>query len=225
MGVASDEAAEVRIRTVVLGVAREALRESGARGLIMATPPGPESRLLARWCEAGGPTLQEPDPELVSALARVLDDRAPGDGGDAGAGEASTRDAWRAAARIRARDDGLIPAAPVNRTALLLSPRPPSEPFLPLADVPASTVLALLGGCTLPGSFRDVAEDPEALRAVEEILGGRRRGREAGPEAGATDPELRRRVLDALATGSWWRRVPPLVPKLGPGTWPTDLDL
>lgn len=211
---------EERIRAVVVGVAREALRESGARALILASPPDLESRLLARWLETGDLELVEPEEALVRSLAEPLRRAASED-----ARKRAPVEARRAAARLRAQEDGLLPVAAVNRTALLLSPTPPPEPFLPLGDVPASAVLALAGECTLPASFQALTRDGELLRAVERLLEDLRRDGDVEGSAEAVSPDLRRRLKASVTAGSWWRRVPPLVPKLGPGTWGIDLDL
>lgn len=213
---------EARIRTVVLGVIREALRESGARGLILATAPGPEARLLAGWCDEGGVALEAPDEELIRTLTGALEAQASPELRARASGEAR-----RAAARLMAGERTLIPVAAINRTALLLSPAPPPEPFLPLGDVPATAVRTLAGECTLPDPFQDLAREAEKLLAAEallEELGRPGPGRPAEPIPGVS-PELRRRLEAAIAAGSWGRRVPPLVPKLGSGTWGLDLDL
>lgn len=209
------DAAEDRLRTVVVGVVDAALRERGARGVALTGPDGPERRLLARWL---GERAVVPGEDAVAPVREALaaqDPDAPPAVIDA--------EARRAVARTRAAAGKLLCASEIHKTALVLGTGLPPEVLLPLGDAWASEVAAVAGGCTLPAVLEGL--DPGALEAVDRALRAHLEKGVALEEA--LDPletELRGRVAEALRRRPWGRFRTPLVPKLGDRTVGIDLE-
>lgn len=115
------------LERIITGVARQAVEDAGANGIALLDDGSPEAKLLGDWF----------DRAFGSSLHRVT---GTGDGPQAQA----------AAARARVHqlsiEMDLLTAAPVNKTALLLSTMPLPETLLPLGDVYASEVRDLAGG-------------------------------------------------------------------------------
>lgn len=207
---------EDRVRRIVGGVIRAALRDTGSSGLVLVTPADPQGALLLRWIRSW--EIEVAEPGEVESLAAGL----------AASGAEDTRavdgELHRAAARILARRRNLLPVHPIHKTSLLLGGAPPPEPLLPLADLFASRLAWWCERVNCPVPLRDVDKDELAAvdRTLERYLDGRLSWTRA---ARALDPDLRRAVKDALDRGRWHRLWAPVAPKLGPRTPGIDLDL
>lgn len=236
---------------VVVGVIRGALRDAGATGLaLLGGGPG-ERRLLTDWLSSEAPEIPLWTPE-ETGLERVLGAVcAPTEK----ANPALAEEAVRFLARVESADGATLPANLVNRTALILSAAPPPERLLPLADLPASRVLASEGLCFLPGPFQWLEGDPDLLVLLEALLdtwawghslgeiqrdmeeaardtpGGRG---ELGTQLLSASPALAARAIERLpwdelevrlSAGFLTRARDRIVPKLGSRTPWIDLDL
>lgn len=151
--------AERQARIVGDVVAAEVAR-TRRRGVILASPPGPEANLLARWLPATL-LLRRPEPGAVSDVAGAL---AAADTPGAHV-EAM---AWQAVAHAQALSQGLLPVGTTNKTLLLLGEAPLPARVLPLGDVWATEVKRWAGRAALPAVLRDAA--PAEVAAVEEAL-------------------------------------------------------
>lgn len=213
---------EDHIARVVVAVVAEAIREAGAQGVVLTSSPRPETSLLERWFGAAAITVKVPDAEVVRAVADSLDVILAG---DASAGVArSNEEARRAAARVIANHEGLIPVSAVNKTELIWAERLPPEPLLPLGDLYASQIHTLTGACTVPPPL--VGIEPHRLRAVDEAISqvvddGVR------PDVAFAElpPELRDATFSAMHRSAWRGTLPPVVPKLSRRTLAVDLEL
>lgn len=211
-------AREARIITEVV---RGVLEDRGAGGIVLATPPGPESELLEGWLLDAGIRVLSPSPRRVESLIEGLRAPPPQEGpppDDA----AEWEEGWRAEGRILARREGFMVAGTANRTALLLlGAELPPEPLLPLGDLPASRILELKGACTLPGVFAPLAGDRGGVEALDRFL-AHREGRHPG-SAPALPPGLQGEVLRRLSAGRWALGAPVVIPRLGSRTPGPDL--
>lgn len=192
-------------------VAAEVAR-TGSRGVILASPPGPEADLLAGWLPSSLP-LRYPDPGAVSDVAGALAAAdAPGHHVEALA--------WQVVARAQSLSRGLLPLGTINKTALLLGHAPLAARVLPLGDVWATDVKEWSGGAVLPAVLHDATQDEVAL--VEHAL---RRYLEEGVAPGdAFGPlgSLEAPVRAAL-DGAEHHRRGLVVPKLD--RWTAGIDL
>lgn len=202
---------ETRVRRIVCGVVRAALRDTETEGVVVAAPPSGPSGLLAAWLEAEGvPAAPAGEVEAVAA--------------ELGVSVGDEPETVRAAARVLARRRNLLPLHPIHKTALLLGGAPPPEPLLPLADLYASALARWCEPVPRPEVLRD--RDDGALESVDRALERyleKRMSWERATEA--LDDELRSSVENALARGRWYRLWSPVTPKLGPRTPGIDLDL
>lgn len=213
---------EDRIARVVVAVVAEAIREADARGVVLASSPRPETALLERWFAAAAITVKMPAAEVVRAVADSLEASLGGDASEPVA--RSSEEARRAAARVVANHEGLIPVSAANKTELIWAERLPPEPLLPLGDLYASQIHALAGDCTVPPPLADI--EPHQLRAVDEAMA---RVVDDGirPDVAFAElsPELRDAVISAMRRSAWKGTLPPVVPKLGRRTLGVDLEL
>lgn len=198
----SDTRAE-RIARIVRGVIEQALRDAGARAIVLLDDGSPEAGLARAWlAPLGGALLTE-------------------------AGAAADPDAeeeLRRRARVRARAAGALTASAANKTALLLTPVGPPEPLLPLGDLYASQIEALCGAWSAPAEVRALADAAGGIAALDGALVARiERRRPEGSAFGALPPEVRSALGARLAEGRWWRRRAGLVPKLGMRSIGADL--
>ncbi|HEU0013825.1 MAG TPA: hypothetical protein VFQ45_09080 [Longimicrobium sp.] len=206
------DARERRIGEVVGRVARQALADYGRSRIALLDDGGPEAELAARMlaralgdeavvrvAEAEGemdPLLHAAPPERVGEETRRM--------------------------RARLLDDAL-PAHPANKTALLLGGSLPPEPLLPLGDLWAGEVAALIGSWSASADVRALAEAAGGVEVLDAAL--RRWIDQREPAALASLPaEAAERVRRLFAAGSASRRNPRLVPKLGHRTLCVDLS-
>lgn len=198
---------------VAAGVVRAELARWGLRGVVVASPPSAETRLLERWLAVAGPVLR-PDPGVVADLAGAV--------AAAGAPARLVEGmAWRSAAEALAAAEGLLPLGGTNKTQLLLDPHPLPARVLPLGDVWASTVAAWTGEASRPPVLHDA--DAATLAATDAALaayleGGLPLARALGP-LGAPLAGAVAAALDAAE----WRRRGIVVPKLA--RWTVGADL
>lgn len=213
---APDGTGEARLRTVVVGVVDSALRERGAGGVVLAGPESPERRLLVRWL---GERAVVPADEAVAPVREVLAAAAP----DAPP-QVLEVEARRAVARARAAAEGLLCAAEIHKTTLVLASALPPEPVLPLGDVWASEVEAAAGACTVPAPLEGLVA-PDAIASVDGALRAHLESGVALEEALAPlESAVRERLADLLRRRPWGRFRMPLVPKLGARTVGIDLE-
>ena len=198
-------------RTIVEVLAAE-VRRTGCAGLILASPPGPESDLLASWLPPGLP-LRLPDPGGVSDVAGAL--------AAAGApGSHVEALAWQAVAQAQALSGGLLPVAANNKTFLLLDDAPLAARVLPLGDVWATNVVRRQGRATLPGVLRG-ADEAEVAAAEDALRGYLQDG--IPPEAAFAPLGVRAKAVRAALDAAEHRRRGLLVPKLE--GWTVGIDL
>lgn len=151
----SERAARIVGEVVAAEVAR-----TRSLGVILASPPGPEADLLARWLSPTLP-LRHPEPGAVSDVAGAL---AAAD--TPGAHVEAL--AWQAVARAQSLSQRLLPVGTTNKTMLLLEDAPLAARVLPLGDVWATDVGRWAGGAALPALLRNASM--EEVAAVEAAL-------------------------------------------------------
>lgn len=206
--------AERRVAEVVGAVARQALADRGLARVALLDDGGPEAAFAARMLEARlgveavervtvSPTEVESVLHLFGPVSRTV-----------------VRDELR---RMRARTlDGVLPAHPANKTALLLGGELPPEPFLPLGDLWASEVEALAGDWSAPDPVPQWAQTAGGIEALDAVL--RRWTEERDPLALEDLPlKIANDARGSLAAGRPSRIFPRLVPKLGYRTLGVDL--
>lgn len=206
--------AEGRIAEIVGAVARQALADRGLARIALLDDRGPEAELAARLLAR---TLGAEAVVRVAANGAGVDPFLPHPGAVA---------PWRVkeeVRRLRARlMDGVLPAHPANKTALVLGGELPPEPLLPLGDLWATDVDALAGGWSGPPEVVAAAEMAGGIGALDAAL--RRRIDGGDPAAlDAMPREAADRVRALLAAGRASRRTPRIVPKLGGRTLCIDL--
>lgn len=207
---------EARLAATVCEVVCHALAARGAARVALLDDGTPEAELAARWL--GGP-------DGVGELVCVRAERLPGVepllrslGAEPGTARAA-EELRRLAARLL--PDALV-TNPANKTALLLGAAWPPEPLLPLADLYASQVAQLAGGCSLPPEVEALAEAAGGVARLDEALTRRFEQRDPAGLAGLGAP-LAEQVEAALQQGRAARIAPQLVPKLGYRTLTVDL--
>ena len=201
-----------RVAGIVREVVAAEVARTRSRGVILASPPGPEADLLARWLPSTLP-LRHPDPGAVSDVAGAL----------AAAGAPGTHVealAWQAVARAQALSQGLLPVGASNKTWLLLEDAPLSARVLPLGDVWATDVERWAGTAVLPAVLRDAT--PDQVSAVENALRnylqeGVSPGEAFAPLGSLADP------VRAALDGAEHRRRGLVIPKLD--KWTAGIDL
>ncbi len=213
---------EDRVSRVVVAVVAEAIRDAGAHGVALASSPGPETALLEQWFTAAAITVRIPHAEVVQAVADPLEASLAGDASEAVA--RSNEEARRAAARVIANREGLIPVSAVNKTELIWAERLPPEPLLPLGDLYASQIHTLAGACTAPPPLGDI--EPDRLRAVDKAL-AQVVDHGVRPDIAFAElpSELRDAAFSAMQRSAWKGTLPPVVPKLSRRTLGVDLEL
>ncbi len=211
---------EDRVTRVVVAVVAEAIREADANGVVLASSPRPETVLLERWFTAASITVRNPDAEVVRAVADSLEASLAGDASEAEA--RSNEEARRAAARVIANREGLIPVSAANKTELIWAERLPPEPLLPLGDLYASQIHTLAGACSAPPPLVDI--EPDRLRAVDKALAQVvDHGVRPDIAFAALPSELRDAAFSAMQRSAWRGTLPPVVPKLSSRTLGVDL--
>ena len=126
-----------RIETIVAGVVRQAVRDAGARALIVLDDGSPEATLAHAWCAAAlgpGSVALARGGAIARDMPRLF---APHPAGrEIAAMDPATlaEEARRLEARLLADVGGslVLIAHPANKTALLLGAVAPPEPLLPL---------------------------------------------------------------------------------------------
>ena len=210
---------EVRIRNIIVGVMREALRTTEAPGVVLGES-GPEGALLTRWLQEEGISLQTPSQEAIQLSREIL---TPSYREDPEARPRRYSSPIGLAARALAERKGLLLLGTATKTMLLLSPSPPWEQILPLGDVFASELLDLEGECTIPPVLDGV--DVQTLRAVDDGLQSYLENGIGIQDALVTVTQpLRDEVAEALALARRGWHPHPLVPKLRSHTLGIDLD-
>lgn len=196
----------------IAAVVAAELRRTGRAGVVLASPPGPDSDLLVEWL---GPVarVHVPDAGSVGDVAGAL----------AAAGAPGTvveALAWRSVAEAWAEAEGLLAVGSTNKTQLLLDPAPLPARVLPLGDVWASWIRGRLGRAALPPVLAHATPDEVAAAegALKDYLEGGIAPEGAFGVLGATGDAIRA-ALDAAEHG----RRGLLVPKLEGWTAGTDL--
>ena len=213
---------EDRIARVVVAVVVNAMRDTNSGGVVLASPPRPETALLKRWLSAGSIDVTLPDADDVGAVADTLSARWCSDA--ATTQMLASEEAYRAAARMLASREGLLPTAADNKTQLIWGERLPPEPLLPLGDLYATEVRDLEGACTLPPQLTEL--DPDQLAVLDEALARViDHGASTSLAFAGLPCELRDTASAALARSAWRGVLPPIVPKLGRRTLGVDLEL
>jgi hypothetical protein len=194
--------ARAEIERIIGGVIRQSIEDAGALGLLVLEPDSPEGRLVVEIA--------------ASAIGR---DRVGGTERAVEGDPVMAAEAERMRARVAARKETLVVAHPANKTSLLLSRDVPPESLLPLGDLYASQIEAMLGSATLP---EDVAALAQAVGGVS-VLDAALRGwlEERRPLVAALEllaPAGRPAVVERLRANRAVRRWPRRVPKLGART-------
>lgn len=203
---------EARRAKIVSEVVASEMARRGCRGLVLASPPGPEGDLLARWLGEELP-LRRPDPGAVSDVAGAL--------AVAGApGSHVECLAWRTVAEAQALAQGLLPLGATNKTVLLLEDAPLPASVLPLGDLWSEELSGWEGGATLPTLLR--GRSSEVVGRVEESLRSYLEEGVDPEQAFAGLGELAGQIRQAL-DASERRRRGLVVPKLTRWTVGTDL--
>lgn len=207
-------AREARLAEVVCAVARQALADRGVQRVALVDDGSPEAALAARLLAPLGEGVVARVRAEGAGVEPLLQTLAPIHGAERAA---------REVAGLRARlEPGALPAAPENKTALLLGGPLPAEPFLPLGDLWAGEVAELAGGWSAPAEVRSLAEAAGGIGALDAALRGVVERRD--PAAlGALPEAAREEALRLLARGRAGRLFPVLVPKLGHRTLGVDL--
>ncbi len=215
----SARARESRIAAIVGDVVAQALRDAGARRLLVLDDGSPQAALAVGWCRAALGDAVEPVPfpaagdPLLHALGSTV-------------GERAALEVARLRARLGAASgaggDALV-AHPADKTSLLLEGVPP-EPLLPLGDLWASQVRELCGAWSARADVLALAGDAGGLDVLDAALMAWIDRRVAADDALARLPEaVRRDVLRRFARGRSARRRAGIVPKLGLRTIGVDL--
>lgn len=212
-----------RIGAVVASVVRQAVRDAGARRIVLLHDDSAEARLALEWCRValGADAVVAVRGESVAGALREIGGEwsAPGD-------ELLAGEARRLAARLEAgRGEPALLAHPANKTALLLAGLDlPPEPLLPLGDLYATEVQALAGAWSAPAPVRALADVAGGIGMLDGALRAYLDERRPLAEALSLLPEeARGRVFAALEAGRFGRRRVGLVPKLGARTLGVDL--
>lgn len=211
---------DARASALVSAVVAQALRDSGAGGVILLDDGSTQAAVAARWLEPALGTGRfmtvgaEPDDEP--------DDDEPD--GDEVVAWRLRQEALRARARRAAARDSWLTAHAATRTTLLLTRVPPPEPILPLGDLYAHEIVELAGDVALPPDVAELARRAGGIPALDHALARLLDRREAPADALLDlDPPLRDVLRRRLRAGRFWRPRLGLVPKLGPRTIGVDL--
>lgn len=243
---------ETRVRAILGGVVREALRRSG-KGGVAVVGGGPEASLLLRWWVAEGIPAEFPSPPLLEAARSLLGrayrvvDRPRGAAPLPGRPEPTPGDteaehlpetppaettpavpleapAGVLAGWALALAHDLLPVGTETKTLLILGESRSGAPVLPLGDLYASQVAPFAGGCTPPAILQnaDLPSVSQLDRAIEAFLEG---GVPLEEALAILPPHLGEPLTAALRRGRnlWNPRV--LIPKLGWATLGVELDL
>jgi hypothetical protein len=197
----------------------QAVQDAGCAGIVVLDSASPEGGLARAWAAhaLGGDRVWTVD---ASTLCDEGIDPVLLNSGDALPEDERERAAGRLlATRLRA-----LLAHPANKTALLLAPDPPPEPFLPLGDLFASQVAMLAGAWSAPQHVRDLAQSAGGIDALDRTL-EEMFDRRLSPEraTAALPASARQRLLDLVEASRFRRRRMGLVPKLGARTIGIDL--
>lgn len=215
------ETVKERVGSVVAAVVRQAVRNAGAKGIVIMDDGTPEARLTIEWCTlAVGAedvvAIAPPPPAAVESIMAAL-----------GVGEASDsvaiEEAHRFQVRLVAASRGALLAHPANKTALLLGTAMPPEPLLPLGDLYASQIREIMGEWSAPDEVCRLADEAGGIDALDAALSEWLEGRRSLDDALRQLPAASDAVRRALKAGRFWRRRVGLVPKLGFRTLGIDL--
>jgi len=190
-----------RIATIIAGVLRQAIADSGAERVILLADGSPEAELLTAMLQprlgGGFATREAAGPRWPELL-----------------------DAWANAAH---EQPGALVAAASNKTAALLGAALPG-PLLPLGDVWASQVQALCGAWSGPPELRQLSNRAGSIESLDAALATVVDRRRMPHEAGALlAPDVAGTLLALWERGRFARRHLGLVPKLGQRTIGVDL--
>lgn len=215
--------ARARVGAIVAEVVGQAVRDAGARGVVLLDDGSPEAALAYEWCGiALGPDavwrVPRPAGAAVEACLGALGS------GRGPSPEAAVVEVQRLHARLEAAARGALAANPANKTALLLGGGIPPEPLLPLGDLYATQVEALAGAWSAPPQVLRLAGRAGGVAPLDTAL--MRWLEERRPLEAALEPlgaALAAEVRGVLEAGRFARRRAGLVPKLGSRTLGIDL--
>ena len=197
------------VQSIVADVVHEAVRASGAAGVVILDDWTPEGELAYEWLV---PALGEDAVWRGASLASNLHEK----GVDRA--DAQLLGAWHAA-----REQDVLVAHPATKTALLLGGALPRADLLPLGDLYASQVVRLAGGWSVPSALEQIV----AAAGVDCLDGALMRLVDYRMPANAAFEGLDSHIADAVlrlyTRGRHFRLRPRLVPKLGPRTLGVDL--
>jgi hypothetical protein len=186
-----------RVAAIIRGVCAAAVRDSGARGIVVLEDWTPEGELAYEW--------------LVQELGESRVWRS--------AGVAPAATDWRTAPV-----DAPLLAHPANRTALLLGGRLPLADLLPLGDLWASQVLELCGRWSAPPAVEDLARAAGGIAILDDALAALTDLRTEPAVALRVLPAaVAESVRARYERGRHARLYPRLVPKLSARTLGVDL--
>lgn len=196
------------VREVICAVIVEAVRASGAGGVLILEDSSPQGELVHGWLTEA---LGRSRVWRVTTLASNVHGTDP-------------TDAQVVAARQLERERYALLAHPASKTELLLGGRMPRADLFPLGDLYATQVAQLAEGCTLPPNVAKIADAAGGIEAVDAALMRWIEGRESmAASLDGLAPESRRDVAELYERGRFHRLRPRLVPKLSARTLGVDL--
>ena len=199
-----------RTARVVRDVVAQAIRDARAGGVVVLDDWTPEGELVYEWLTA---ELGEEQVWRAASLASNVQPRA-----------ADFTGAQQVAAWRTAQQRGALVAHPANKTVLLLSGRLPWADILPLGDMWASQVEAVVSSWSGPREIEDLAATAGGIVALDAALSRLIEAREDAATAFASLPGSAGQQLAVLyERGRFFRLRPRLVPKLGTRTLGIDL--
>lgn len=214
------------VAEVIGAVVAGAVQEAGAGGIIVLDDGSPEVTLALECCGVGlgKRRVLAPSSSTAEAVGSLVRSALGEDVGEFGPDSFhAEQEAKRFAARLMAAACGWLLAHPANKTALLLSRTAPPEQILPLGDLYASEVEAILGRCSVPAEAERLVELAGGVAALDRLLYALvDERREAEAVLAGLPCDLARKVLNALAASRFARRRLGLVPKLGRRTLGID---
>ena len=197
------------VQSIVADVVHEAVRASGAAGVVILDDWTPEGELAYEWLV---PVLGEEAVWRGASVASNLHDT----GVDLV--DAQLLGAWHAA-----REKDMLIVHPATKTALLLAGPLPRADLLPLGDLYASQLVQLAGGWSVPQALEEVvatagidAVDRALMRLVDDRM-------PANAAFEGLDSHIADAVVRLYTQGRYFRLRPRLVPKLGARTLGVDL--
>ena len=199
-----------RLASIVRAVVAMAVREAGARSVVVLDDWTPEGELVYEW--------------LIAELGEERIWRAASLASNVQHGGADAADAQRLAAWRMAREQAALIAHPANKTVLLLGGRLPWADLYPLGDLWASQMESLARRWSGPAEVEAVADAAGGLAALDAALARMIDARVHTADALASLPAAAAQQLVTLyERGRYFRLRARLVPKLGARTLGIDL--